>query len=316
MSLRARLIQMTPRFLVRIFAGPYIAGNSLTMALAKADELYQTQGLHSTLDLLGEGIQNEKDIEFEVEQYLQAIEAIGKRDYVTLSLKPTQMGLSMNPELCKRNLERLLAKATPLHTSITIDMEDAPYTDATLSLYRELRPHHPYLGTVLQSRLFRTQEDIPRYLEGLQAHIRLCLGIYPEGPDIAYQKKPEMKENFHKLLGKLWDAGHFVAIATHDEALLERCLQLAKDKDISTDRYEVQMLLGVPRKAIQQKIVQEGITVRLYVPYATTWDHAYAYAKRRLVENPRMALYVTGNLVRRFFNLFRSKRSLPPSSTP
>ncbi len=314
MSLRARLIQMTPRFLVRIFAGPYIAGNSLAMALTKADALHQTQGLHSTLDLLGEGIQHEKDIEHEIQQYLDAIDQIGDRTYITLSLKPTQMGLAMDPALCQRNVERLLEKATPRRLPITLDMEESRYTDATLQLYRNLRPKHPYLGTVLQSRLFRTKEDIPRYLDGFQAHIRLCLGIYPEPPAIAFQQKSEMKDNFFQLLNHLWDAGHFVAIATHDEALLERCLQLAKDKHISPERYEVQMLLGVPRTAIQQKIIQQGIPVRLYVPYATTWDHAYAYAKRRLVENPQMAFYVARNLLRQFFGLFRRQPTLPPKS--
>ncbi len=315
MSLRTRLIQMTPRFLVRIFAGPYIAGNSLAMALAKADTLFQSQGLHSTLDLLGEGIQHEKDIAHEIQQYLDAIDAIGDRTYITLSLKPTQMGLAMDPALCQRNLEQLLEKATPRRIPITLDMEESRYTDATLELYRTLRPKHPYLGTVLQSRLFRTKNDIPRYLDGLQAHIRLCLGIYPEPPEIALQQKPEMKENFYQLLGQLWDAGHFVAIATHDEALIARCLQLAKDKHIHPERYEVQMLLGVPRSAIQQQITQQGIPVRLYVPYATTWDHAYAYAKRRLVENPQMALYVARNLLRQFFGIFRPKPALPPRSS-
>ena len=307
MSLRERLIQMTPPILVRLFAKPYIAGNSLAMALEKADALYAEQGLHTTLDLLGEGIREESDIQAEVTQYLEAIEKIGSRQHITLSIKLTQLGLALDPTLCERNLRRLLDEMTPRKLPLTLDMEESHYVDATLSLYQKLRPQYPYLGAVLQSRLFRTSQDIPRYLTEKPAHIRLCLGIYKEPSEIAHQQKKAMKDNFLALLSQLWDAGHFVAIATHDEGLLEKCLKLAEEKALPPSRYEIQMLLGVPRSRIQQKLRTQGITVRLYVPYATAWKHAYAYAKRRLVENPQMALYVLGNLWQHFLNFFRKK---------
>ncbi len=311
MSLRDKIIEWTPAPLVLFFSAPYVAGNSLEKAIAKADEFWETRGLESTLDLLGEGIKNEEDIAAELNEYLRILDAIGDRKHITLSLKATQMGLGLNPDLCQKNIEQILDKAKDLDIQVTIDMEESHYVDATLNLYRTLRQKYDNVGTVLQSRLFRTEEDITKYLSGLQAHIRLCIGIYNEPPEIAYQNKKEMKENFYKLLGKLWDEGHFVGIATHDEQLLERCLNLAKERQIPQERFEVQMLLGVPREETQRRLREQGIPVRLYVPYSISTRHALAYLRRRMLENPHIIFYVLGNLWRRFRNLFSSspKRS-------
>jgi proline dehydrogenase len=303
MGWQESMVALIPKFLLRIFAGPYIAGNSVTSALAKVDALWQEKGLTSTLDLLGEGIKTPEDIDAELQEYLRMVDAIGERTHVTLSLKPTQMGLAIDPALCQKNLETLLERTHAKGIPVTIDMEESDYTTATLTLFRTLRQSYDTVGTVLQSRLFRTADDIKEHLKGFKGHIRLCLGIYKEAEDIAYQKKSDMKDNFLRLAELLWDEGHFVAIATHDEALLRSCLELADKKGIPSERYEVQMLLGVPREGIQQEIVKQGTTVRLYVPYGTTWDHAYAYSRRRLIENPNIGFYVAGNLLRRFFRL-------------
>lgn len=311
MGWRSRLVSLIPNVLVRWFAGPYIAGNSLAVALQKAQSLWQERGLKTTLDLLGEGIRHAQDVDAEVHEYLAMIEAIQpeQSEWISISLKPTQMGLAIDPELCQANLEKLLRAAQAKGLQMTLDMEESTYTDATLSLYRTLRSSFTNVGTVLQSRLFRTEADIDRYLTGLHAHIRLCLGIYIEPADIAYTEKPRMKENFLRLARKLWEHGHFVAIATHDEQVLEQCLALAHAMNISPHQYEVQMLLGVPRDAIQQTLCNQEVSVRLYVPYGVSWSHAYAYARRRLVENPSIALYVARNLATQLWHgLFRKRR--------
>lgn len=296
MGWRSRVVALIPNVLVRWFAGPYIAGNSLDAALQCAQRLWQEQGLQSTLDLLGEGIQNADDVAVEVQEYLRMIASIDHGEWISISLKPTQMGLAIDPTLCQANLEKLLLATQNKGIQVTIDMEESAYTDATLALYRTLRRSFSHVGTVLQSRLFRTHDDVDRYLIGSQAHIRLCIGIYVESADIAFTEKTDMKENFLRIAEKLWKQGHFVAIATHDEALIRKCLALAQRLDIPQHQYEVQMLLGVPRQAIQQELRRAGVPVRLYVPYGTTWDHAYAYSRRRLVENPSIAWYVARNL--------------------
>jgi len=315
-SLRESLIQWIPNFMLRIFTRPYIAGNSAQSALTTADKLWKEKKVHSILDLLGEGIQNREDVEAEVQEYLHIIDAIGDREYVSIALKPTQMGLTFDPEYCEANIARVIEKAEPKGIHVAIDMEEEEYVTDTLKMYRRLHDRFKAVGTVIQSRLFRTEQDIAEHLQGFKGHIRLCIGIYLEPPDIAYQKKPEMKENFFKLLPKLWDAGHFVGIATHDEALIRRCLQLAEELNIPKDQYELQMLLGVPRDLIQQDAIQNGIDVALYVPYGTTWNNAYAYAKRRLAENPSIGFYVLGNLLKRFWTFITGKNqaALPPKS--
>lgn len=317
MGWRDKLVALIPNPLVRLFAGPYIAGNSLQIALEKAREEWEYRGLQTTLDLLGEGIKERGDIDAEVAEYLRIVDAVDDGSYISISLKPTQMGLAIDPELCRSNIEAIVQAAKAKDIDITLDMEESDYTDATLELYRTLRQSYDNVGTVLQSRLYRTSDDIDKYLKGLNAHIRLCIGIYREPAEIAYTDKRKMKDNFYVLARKLWEEGHFVAIATHDEALIRRCHDLAREMNIPQDRYEFQMLLGVPRHAIQQELRASGAPVRLYVPYGTTWKHAYAYARRRLVENPNIGFYVARNLPRKIWNWLTGKSrrvqaQLPP----
>lgn len=293
------LARWTPASLVRIFSAPYIAGSSLQAAIQKVDDLWEQSNLQATLDLLGEGIQSKADIEAGVREYLLMLDAIGSREYATVSLKPTQMGLGVDNAFCQYNIERIVRRAAQHNIQVTIDMEESRFVDQTLQIHRNLREQYSNVGTVLQARLFRTEADIDTYLDGLKAHIRLCIGIYPEPPAIAYQTKEEIKDNFFRLLPKLWERGHFVGIATHDERLLSRCLGLAKQHNIPKAQYEVQMLLGVPRMQIQQHIIRQGIPMRLYVPYATMWKYAIAYCRRRMAENPHMVLYVLSNLLQR-----------------
>lgn len=294
--------------MMRIFSGPYIAGDSLESALNVVQRIYREQGLLSTLDLLGEGISKREDIAAEIAEYIRMIDGLEDGTCASISLKPTQMGLAFDPEFCKDNIAQIAQAAQKKAISVTIDMEESLYTDATLKLYGELLPQYPLLGTVLQSRLYRTSDDIDRYLSSFQAHIRLCIGIYLEPAEIAYTSKRKMKDNFVTLARKLWENGHFVAIATHDQKLIARCVSLAKEMQIPNDRYEVQMLLGVPRQKLQQQLIREDIPVRLYVPYGTTWEHAYAYARRRLNENPHVMFHVIRNLPRLLTNWFSKSR--------
>jgi proline dehydrogenase len=151
---------------------------------------------------------------------------------------------------------------------------------------------------VLQSRLFRTDDDIIS-LKDLNARIRICIGIYNEPKEIAMQSKPAMKKKMLKQVELLFKEGHYPEIATHDEAVINEAINIAEKLNIKKDQYEVQMLMGVPKQAYQDELIKDGILVRLYVPFAEKWKYATAYCKRRLAANPAMAAYILKNILQK-----------------
>jgi proline dehydrogenase len=166
----------------------------------------------------------------------------------------------------------------------------------TLDIFRALIKGHPTFGTVLQSRLFRTDEDI-KSISGLNARIRICIGIYNEPKKIALTRKPDMKTKLLEQLEVLFKEGHYPEIASHDKETIRESINIAERLNIKKDQYEVQMLMGVPMRAFQDELIREGIIVRLYVPFAEKWKYASAYCKRRLDANPAMAAYILKNLI-------------------
>ncbi|MFW9777604.1 MAG: proline dehydrogenase family protein [Candidatus Heimdallarchaeota archaeon] len=287
--------RLMPGFLVRWFARPYVSGDSLEKGLECARMLWSTKRIMSTIDLLGEELTAKKEVEKVVRIYLDIIETIKKEKFASISVKPSAFGVRISQDYCLENFRRLLSEAAKVNVQVTMDMESSAYTDATLSMYRRLKPEFANFGTVLQSRLFRTKNDI-KELQGLNAHIRLCIGIYLEKSDIAYTKKKIMKEKLVEYFQELQDGGHYVAIATHDEKTIERVVGIIEEKGIPSSNFEFQMLLGVPRREIQENLIEKGYVVRLYVPFATHWGAAVAYLKRRLIENPHMAIYTLRNI--------------------
>lgn len=294
-AMKKSVVNLIPGRLVRVFAAPYVSGDSLDKGLAVADRLFEERGIRTTLDVLGEAEKTEAKVRGAVENYLRALEAVKGRAYCTLSIKPGHFGFYVSPDLCRKNVEEMAAACQSAGRGLTVDMEDTDLTDFTLDLYRDLKPKYPILGTVLQSRLHRTLDDVDR-LDGLKAHVRACIGIYNVGPDKAVTNRQQMKENLLTLIEKLFDRGHYVCIATHDMEYLAKARDLVARKGIPKDRYEFQMLLGVPRDHIQKDLVATGETVRLYVPFASDWDDAIAYLRRRMLESPSMSLLVLKNL--------------------
>jgi proline dehydrogenase len=294
-DVKKSVVNLIPGRLVRVFAAPYVSGDSLEKGIETADRLFRERGVLTTLDVLGEAEKTEERVRKAVENYLRALEAIRDRPHCTLSIKPGHFGFYVSPELCRRNIEELAAACQAAGRGLTVDMEDTDLTDFTLDLYRDLKPRYPILGMVLQSRLFRTLDDVDR-LDGLQAHVRACIGIYNVPGDRAYTRKRDMKENLLRLIEKLFDRGHYVCIATHDVEYLARARKLIARKGIPKERYEFQMLLGVPREKLHRELVASGEKVRLYVPFAHDWNDAIAYLRRRMLESPSMSLLVLKNL--------------------
>jgi len=290
-----RVAHRIPRRLVLAFAHRYIAGPSLDDALRVADDLWASRRIRSTLDVLGEQVTSPEQARAALEAYMRAAEGAAARPHVSLSFKPGHFGQLVEPALCERQARDLAARCERPHTRLTIDMEDTDLTDATLALYRRLRPEFPGLGLVLQSRLFRTAEDVEN-LAGLDARVRLCIGAYDVSGEMGYGTRYEAKENLLRLLPRLLDVATVVEIATHDRALVERIRGVLARREVARERIEFQMLMGVPRRKLQDALVADGWTVRLYVPYAESWDDATAYLRRRLVETPSIAGLALRNL--------------------
>jgi proline dehydrogenase len=300
MSLKERIINASPGFFVKWVASPYIGGYSAEEAVNSADRLWHERHIRSSLDILGEDATTNEEVEFYINAYFDLLHKINNSAYTTISIKPTQVGSHQDNDVLYKNMERIVSKAAQKKVLVTIDMEDHDYTDLTLSLYKKLRKNYDNVWGVLQSRLFRTEKDIDN-LTGFNAHIRLCIGIYLEPAEIALQKKPDMKDKLLHYAEKLFDMGHYVAFATHDEALIRRALDLVNKKKISNDQYEFQMLYGVPKSTIQDFLVKEGHKFTLYIPYCLKWQHAISYLKRRLIANPNMGFYVANNFIKKLF---------------
>ncbi|MDH4217209.1 MAG: proline dehydrogenase family protein [Candidatus Aminicenantes bacterium] len=296
MGLKKFVINLAPTPLVKLFASPYVAGDSIEAAVSTAQKFWERRHVCSTIDLLGEELESDEEVQYTVGVYERLIESLGQQEYATLSLKPTQLGSHRGTEHCREVIRGIVAKAEKHGTKVTLDMEDHPFTDMTLNIFRPLHKEHPTFGTVLQSRLYRTDDDI-KSIQGMKARIRICIGIYNEPKEIALQSKPEMKNKMLEQLEVLFKEGHYAEIATHDEAVINEAINMAERLSIRREQYEVQMLMGVPKQTFQDQLIQNGILVRLYVPFAEKWKYATAYCKRRLVANPAMAAYILKNIL-------------------
>jgi proline dehydrogenase len=288
---KAFLVNLFPSFLVKFFARAYVAGVGIDCGIKKARDLWQDHKIASTIDMLGEEVTNKEEVDKIVQIYVSLIEKLKEETFPKhISLKPTSLGLDIDPNLCLSNLELILQAALEQKITVTLDMEDSHYTNATLDLYKTLKPKYEF-GTVLQSRLFRTRDDIIS-LSGLNARVRMCIGVYNEDKSIAHTKKSEMKEKIVEYACLLLDNGHKVDIATHDHKCIIRSLEEVEKRG-GKEVAEFQFLLGVPRERIQRELIKRGYIVRLYVPFTIEWRCAIAYLRRRLIENPSM-IYLGG----------------------
>lgn len=301
------LVQMlpaVPRPVVQRLSARYIAGPALDDAVHVVQDL-NGRGRMATIDVLGEEVTTREEALLLVEEYRRVFDAI--RDVgldSNVSVKPTGLGLTIDREICRENIAEIVRCAAERDSFVRIDMEDATTTSDTLDVYRELRGEGlDQVGVVLQARLRRTLDDVAA-LADLGPNVRLCKGIYLEPPDIAYEDFDEIRASFVAALRALLDAGAYVAVATHDDWLVDRALELLDERGLGPEEYEFQMLLGV-REELADALVRDGHRLRIYVPYGRRW---YEYSMRRLQENPRIATYVALDTVNR---LIPGKRSVP-----
>ena len=286
-----KVAQMLPKSMVRVFAGKYIAGEELQDAINLVKQL-NSKGIFATLDVLGESIKNKEEAIEAKKKCIEVIEAIETNKLMAnLSIKPTQMGLAIDEEFAFQQILEIVQKAKSFDNFVRIDMEDSPFTDPTLRVYKKLNEKIGHVGVVLQAYLKRTLSDIEQ-LNKLGTNYRICKGIYVEPESIAYKKRQAIRDNFLKALRLMLENRNYVGIATHDDYLVGNSYKMIKEMNIPKDKFEFQMLLGV-KEELRDKINSDGYKVRIYVPFGEDW---FAYSIRRLKENPQIAGYVFKNI--------------------
>ena len=277
----------------------FVAGEQMEEALQVVRELNE-RGLLATLDHLGENVTNEEEAHAAAEEYLRLLPRIAElklRSHV--SLKLTQMGLDIGMDLCRANVERIVAKAREFDNFVRIDIEGSEYTTRTFDLFAQLREKYDNVGVALQANLRRSEEDLKKLIE-LGASVRLCKGAYREPPEIAFPRKREVNRSFIKLMEMLLSPearakGAYAAIATHDERMIAHAKELVAKNGIDKEEFEFQLLLGI-RGKLAEELVREGYRVRIYVSYGTEW---YPFYMRRLAERPANLLFILRNVLRR-----------------
>jgi len=285
------IVELMPRSFVRFFSRKYIAGETIESAVKLVKE-FNSKDIYATMDVLGESVKNEEEAVNAFNNAMKVFDAIVDNNLkANLSVKPTQLGLEINEELAYEHILKLVKRANEIDNFVRIDMEDSPYTDTTIDIYKKVFENYNNVGIVLQAYLKRTYNDTV-LLNKLGTDYRLCKGIYIEPASIAYKSKETVRDNYVKVLETMLKNGNYVGIATHDEYLINEAYRLIKELKIQKDKFEFQMLLGV-REDLRDKINNDGFKIRIYVPFGKDW---YPYSIRRLKENPKIAWHILKNI--------------------
>tara|TARA_Y200000002_G_scaffold365526_1_gene355565 strand:- start:1435 stop:2349 length:915 start_codon:yes stop_codon:yes gene_type:complete len=299
-NLIIQILPFLPKFLVKIVASPYIAGITDEEMLQNVEKLNQ-KGFKVAIDILGEHVQTENEAKEVTNRYVAIYDEISKRNLLAnLSIKLTHIGQDLGLDIVEKNLSKLVEAAKKNNNFLRLDMENAPYTSETIKLYKEMFNHYDQIGIVIQAYLHRSIDDI-KALSNDKFNVRICKGIYVEDPSLVLNDYNDIRENYISLVKESLNNGSYVGIATHDEFLIDSLYSWILEKNISKDRYEFQVLHGVPMQKKLKKLMDDGNTVRVYLPYGDNW---YDYSVRRLKENPKMAGYIIKNL---FSSIFRLK---------
>jgi proline dehydrogenase len=274
----------------------FVAGTTEEQALEAAASVNR-QGMSVSLDSLGENVRTPQEAQRAADVYHRLLDAIQERRLdANVSVKLTQMGMDLDPELATSLTAGLVQHAVAANTFVRVDMEGSAYTQATVDLTCKLHATNGsqgHVGVVIQAYLYRSKADIDRLLaDGIR--VRLCKGAYQEAPDLAFPEKVDVDKNFVRLMQILLPSGIYHGIATHDEHMIAATRQFADERGIKPDQFEFQMLYGV-RRDLQRSLVAAGYRVRVYIPFGTDW---YPYFMRRLAERPANVLFIARNFFR------------------
>lgn len=272
----------------------FVAGETLPEALGVLRSLEQ-QGFHGILDLLGEFVDTEAGALAITDEILQTLDVLSNEQLDRyMSIKPTQLGLSVGYTFALDNARRAVKRAQEIGAHICLDMESAAYVDGTLQMLNTLHGEgFTNVSTVLQSYLYRTMDDLKMLLarEPTQT-LRIVKGAYRESPAVAYPDKRDVDANYRALVRYGFEQGAKVNIATHDDSIIEEFETYIRHHTIDPSRYEYQFLYGV-KPNLQKSLVARGHPVRIYIPYGQDW---YGYFTRRLAERPANMMFVVKGL--------------------
>lgn len=249
----------------------------------------------TTLDLLGENVTSLEEAANSRDSYLRALDGIASQNLpATVSIKLTQLGLNLSEQLCLNNVAALVERAKAMDGRIEVDMESSQYTDRTLDIVCQLHARFGgHIRSVIQAYLYRSERDVA-HLSAQRIPVRLCKGAYQEPPAAAFQQKTEVDRNYVHLMKILLESGEYPAVASHDESIINQCIEYVRARRIDPKGFEFQMLYGI-RRDLQRNLTQSGYRLRSYVPYGDAW---YPYFMRRLAERPANLLFVARNLLR------------------
>ena len=290
------IIPLLPVSFIRMIASRYVAGESSKEALQIVQKL-NDNGFSVTLDILGEHSKNKSEAISITQEYADLYKYIYDQKLdCNISIKPTHIGLDIGKRFAERNLQILLNQANQTKNFLRIDMESSEITDTTLDLYNKCKKQYSKVGTVLQAYLHRSEEDLNLLCADSSCNLRICKGIYKESPEIAIQKRQEINYNFLKLLRFAFENNIYVGIATHNLELLKKTYDIIDELKIPKEKFEFQVLYGVPMSGWLEKHINNGYKVRVYVPFGKDW---HAYSIRRLKENPDIAGYILKDIFRK-----------------
>ena len=271
----------------------FVAGETIDEAVAFIREL-NAEGCSASFDHLNESVANAAEADGEVAEYLQILSRIDETGINSnVSIKLTQFGLELDPELAYKNARRVVEDANRRANFVRVDMEASAVTQVTIDIFKRLRAEFELndVGIVLQSYLRRTYADAQELVK-LPARIRICKGAYNEPPEVAFPDKRDVDKNYVRVMQLLLSSGVYHGIATHDPRMIEATIEFSKKEGIPQEAFEFQMLFGV-RRDLQRQLAKDGYNMRVYVPYGKHW---YPYFMRRLAERPANIWFVFKNL--------------------
>ena len=291
----AVVTRLVHRHGMRLGASRFVAGETLDECLPVFKRL-NAQGLRINTSILGEDVQDEATATAVTDAYVDVLDRLVTEGVDgNVAVKLTHLGLNLGEAVAYQNVARLAVHARDRSTFLRIDMEESARVDATLRIYSQLRgAGHDNVGTVLQSSLYRTDDDLTE-LFPLRPNLRLVKGAYLEHDTVAYPKKADVDANYQRLAERMLRGGGFTAIATHDERLIAHVIAIARRDGVPRDRFEFQMLYGI-RPQLQLDLVAQGYRVLVATPYGPDW---YPYLMRRLAERPANLLFFARNILRR-----------------
>jgi proline dehydrogenase len=296
LSRREGLKDFASRFrLFKKLTTRFIAGESIDEAVAAIRDV-NARGCSASFDHLNESVSSIAETEAEVSEYLDVLARIDETGINSnVSIKLTQFGLEIDPDLAYRNARRVVEDAARRRNFVRIDMEGSNVTQATIDVFKRLRAEFGLneVGIVVQSCLYRTMDDA-RDLLKIPARIRLCKGAYNEPPEVAYPNKTDVDDNYVLVMQMLLSSGAYHGIATHDPKMIEATVAFAQREGVAKDAFEFQMLYGI-RRDLQEQLARDGYGMRVYVPYGKHW---YPYFMRRLAERPANIWFVLKNFLK------------------